>query len=74
MTCRDSWRSSDGPGFPWSRSSAESGGEASVDPDFTWLSGAGEERNGQDTKSLRRRIRPTQRILEAWFKDWGINF
>ncbi|MGB6442932.1 MAG: nucleotidyl transferase AbiEii/AbiGii toxin family protein [Thermoplasmata archaeon] len=44
----------------------------STDLDFTWLSGAGEERNGHGTKRLRRRIRPTQRILEAWFKDWAM--
>lgn len=45
----------------------------STDLDFTWRSGAGEERNGLGTKSLRRRIRPTQRILEAWFKDWAMH-
>jgi hypothetical protein len=44
----------------------------STDLDFTWLSGAGEERGDHGTQRLRRRIRPTQRILEAWFKDWAL--
>jgi hypothetical protein len=44
----------------------------STDLDFTWLSGPGEERNGHGTNRLRRRIRPTQRVLEAWFKDWAM--
>ncbi len=44
----------------------------STDLDFTWLWGAGEERNGHGTKRLRRRIRPTQRSLEAWFRDWTV--
>jgi hypothetical protein len=44
----------------------------STDLDFTWLSGAVEARNGHGTQRLRRQIRPAQRILEAWLKDWAM--
>lgn len=43
----------------------------STDLDFTWIPAAGEEREGQGARELRRRIRPTQRRLEAWFEDWA---
>ncbi len=43
----------------------------STDLDFTWVAGAGEEGGGRGTQRFRRRIRPTQRTLEAWFEDWA---
>lgn len=43
----------------------------STDLDFTWIAAVGEEREGHGTQEFRRRIRPTQRTLEAWFEDWA---
>jgi Nucleotidyl transferase AbiEii toxin, Type IV TA system len=43
----------------------------STDLDFTWVARAGEEGGGDGTRRFRRRIRPTQRTLEAWFEDWA---
>jgi Nucleotidyl transferase AbiEii toxin, Type IV TA system len=40
----------------------------STDLDFTWVAGAGAE-GGPGTQRFRRRIRPTQRLLEGWFED-----
>ena len=43
----------------------------STDLDFTWIAGRGEELTGQGTKTFRRGVRPAQRALEVWFKDWA---
>lgn len=43
----------------------------SSDLDFTWIADPGTQSFQRGTKAFRRGIRPTQRTLETWFRDWG---
>lgn len=43
----------------------------STDLDFTWIAAPGSRSPPGGTKAFRRGIRPTQRTLETWFRDWA---
>ena len=43
----------------------------STDLDFTWIAEPGSRSPPEGTKAFRRGIRPTQRTLEIWFRDWA---
>ena len=42
----------------------------STDLDFTWITDPGSGSVPMGTKAFRRGIRPTQRTLERWFREW----
>ncbi len=41
----------------------------STDLDFTWIGDPAPEEGSRGTQALRRRVRPTQQQLEAWFRE-----
>ena len=43
----------------------------STDLDFTWIAPSTPSLTRKGTKAFRRRVRPTQRELEKWFRAWA---